>query len=107
MSALFVGYHSKVLGDGSPKSNRFFPGLHLTKDQGSALFLDCFHDPGVAVASIRDPNPAGKVGVLLAFGIVDINTFRAFRLDLGQMGPDWEEVFMDLVINFISVTQSI
>ena len=107
MSALFVGYHSKVLGDGSPKANRFFPGLHLTKDQGSALFLDCFHDPGVAVASIRDPNPAGKVGVLVAFGIVDINTFRAFRLDLGQMGPDWEEVFMDLVINFISVTQSI
>jgi hypothetical protein len=45
----------------------------------------------VAVASIRDPNPAGKVGVMVAFGIVDTNTFRAFRLDLGQMGPDWEE----------------
>ena len=74
----------------------FFFGLHLTKDQGSALFLDRFHDPGVAVASIRDSNPAGEVDVLVAFGIVDINTFRAFRLDLGQVGPDWGEVFYGL-----------
>jgi hypothetical protein len=93
LSARYVSYHTKVLGDGSPKSNRFFPGLHLTKDQGSALFLDCFHDPGVAMASIRDPNSAGKVGIWVAIGILDINTFRTLRLDLGQMSPDWGEVF--------------
>lgn len=55
----------------------------------------------MAVASIRDPNPAGKVDVLVAFGIVDINTFRAFRLDLGQMGPNWGDFWILSLIFYI------
>jgi hypothetical protein len=50
----------------------------------------------MAVAGICDPNTAGKVGILIAIGIVDINTFCTLRLDLGQMGPDWGEVFYGL-----------
>ena len=70
-----------------------FPRATSDQRSGIGFIPGLFPRPVVAVTSIRDPNPAGKVGVLVDFGIVDIHTFRAFRLDLGQMGPNWGEVF--------------
>ena len=65
-----------------------YDDVHLAEDQLGGLFLDGLHHAGVAVAGVGHTNTRGKVGVTLAAGVIQIDTFAPYRLHLRHMGPN-------------------
>jgi hypothetical protein len=45
----------------------------------------------MAVTGIGDPDPACKIGIAVAFCIIEIDSFSTDRLYLSEMGPNGGE----------------